>query len=80
MPIEAGGPMDNELYDLYGKQLLLRRHPVLKQYLLKRLQAVEEIITQLCRTDSIKGEARVRDLSQEKKQLERALEIYEKGR
>lgn len=69
-----------ELYDLYGEKLLLGRHPVLKQYLLKRLQAVEELLERLGRTDSLKGEARRGELVSEKGYLESALAIYEKGR
>ena len=72
--------MSAELYDLYGKQLLLSRHPVLMQYLQKRLQAVEELTAQLQQKDSIKGKERQRELSLEKEQLKKALEIYEKGR
>ena len=72
--------MSTELYDLYGKQLLMSRHPVLMQYLQKRLQAVEELTAQLQQKDSIKGKARQRELSLEKEQLKKALEIYEKGR
>lgn len=67
-------------YDLYGEHLLLGRHPVLKQYLQKRLQAVEELIGQLQQKHSIKSGNRQRELSLEKEHLERALEIYEKGR
>ncbi|MCM1541648.1 MAG: class I SAM-dependent methyltransferase [Blautia sp.] len=77
---ESSGRAGNELYDLYGRQLLLGGHPVLRQYLLKRLEAVEAIIARIRRTDSSRGEARVRELALEKKQLERALEIVEKGR
>ncbi|MCM1220120.1 MAG: class I SAM-dependent methyltransferase [Lachnospiraceae bacterium] len=73
-------PADDELYDLYGKLLLLGKHPVLKQYLSKQRQAVEELITRLCGADSGRGEARIRELSLEKAHLERALEIVEKGR
>lgn len=72
--------MENELYDLYGKQLLLGKHPVLKQYLLKQRQAVEELISQLQQRNSIKSEVRLRELSLEKEHIKRALEIYEKGR
>ena len=72
--------MSAELYDLYGKQLLLRRHPVLRQYLQKRMQTVEELTAQLQQKDSIKGKARQRELFLEKEQLKKALEIYEKGR
>ena len=32
----AGGVERQRLYDLYGKELLLQRHPVLEQYLLQR--------------------------------------------
>lgn len=67
------------LYDLYGEHLLSGRHPVLKQYLRKRLQTVEELIGQLRQKGSIKSCNRQRELSLEKEHLERALEIYEKG-
>lgn len=68
------------LYDLYGEYLLRGRHPVLKQYLQRRLSAVEELIGQLGQKDSIRSSDRRRELFLEKEQLESALEIYEKGR
>jgi len=72
--------VQDELYDLYGKQLLLRQHPVLKQYLLSRMRAVDEIIRQLQQKNTKKSEARQRELYLEKGRLKRALEIWEKGR
>ncbi len=70
-------PVENELYDLYGKQLLLKQHPVLKQYLLKRKQTVEELITQLGQQASAKGETRRTELSLEKEHLESALALLQ---
>jgi len=70
-------PVENELYDLYGKQLLLKRHPVLKQYLLKRNRTVEELITQLGQQASAKGETRRTELSLEKEHLESALAMLQ---
>lgn len=77
---EKGLPMEQELYDLFGKLLLQKRHPVLKQYLLNGVETVGKIIAQLQRQDSPKGEARLRELLQEKRQLEKALEFWGKGR
>ena len=84
-PVTQNQPADCKeemagLYDLYGEHLLSGRHPVLKQYLRKRLRAVEELIGQLQQKDSIKSGNRQRELSLEKEHLERALEIFEKGR
>ena len=80
--IYAGGelPVENELYDLYGKQLLLGNHPVLREYLLKRRQAVEDLACRLSREDSGRSRARQRELARERESLERALALYEKGR
>lgn len=78
--LSEGKGRQNSLSDLYGEHLLSGRHPVLKQYLQKRLQAVEELTRQLQQTDSLRSENRQRELFLEKEQLERALEIFEKGR
>lgn len=83
MPAEWDGSAERgplELYDLYGEYLLRGRHPVLKQYLQKRLRAVEELIGQLRRKDSVRSGNRQRELILEKEQLESALELFEKGR
>lgn len=68
---------ENELYDLYGKQLLLGKHPVLKQYLLKRKQAVEVLIIQLERKGSQRSEIRKGELFLEKEHLESALALLQ---
>lgn len=70
-------PAENELYDLYGKQLLLRKHPILRQYLLKRRQTVEELITQLGRKGSRRSETRKGELALEKQHLESALVLLQ---
>lgn len=83
MPAEWDGSAEREplgLYDLYGEYLLRGRHPVLKQYLQKRLRAVEELIGQLRQKDSVRSGNRQRELFLEKEQLESALELFEKGR
>ena len=77
---EKEPPADKALYDLYGEQLLRRKHPVLRQYLLNGVETVEKIIAQLEGQDSPKGEIRLRELQQEKRQLEKALEFWGKGR
>ena len=77
---EKEPPADKALYDLYGEQLLRRKHPVLRQYLLNGVETVEKIIAQLEGQDSPKGEIRLRELRQEKRQLEKALEFWGKGR
>ena len=70
----------NAGYLITGEYLLRGRHPVLKQYLQKRLRAVEELIGQLRRKDSVRSGNRQRELILEKEQLESALELFEKGR
>ncbi len=77
---EKEPPAEKVLYDLYGEQLLRRKHPVLRQYLLNGVETVEKIIAQLEGQDSPKGEIRLRELRQEKRQLEKALEFWGKGR
>ncbi|MCI9675616.1 MAG: hypothetical protein HFH06_07595 [Lachnospiraceae bacterium] len=77
---EKEPPAEKALYDLYGEQLLRRKHPVLRQYLLNGVETVEKIIAQLEGQDSPKGEIRLRELQQEKRQLEKALEFWGKGR
>ncbi len=77
---EKEPPAEKVLYDLYGEQLLRRKHPVLRQYLLNGVEIVEKIIAQLEGQDSPKGEIRLRELRQEKRQLEKALEFWGKGR
>lgn len=67
-------------YDLYGEHLLKGRHPVLKQYLQKRLQAVEELIWRLQQKDSVRSRNRQEELCLEKEQLKSALKMFEKGR
>ena len=78
--LEKEPPAEKALYDLYGEQLLRRKHPVLRQYLLNGVETVEKIIAQLEGQDSPKGEIRLRELRQEKRQLEKALEFWGKGR
>ncbi len=70
------GQETEELYDRYGKRLLSDRHPVLKQYLISRRQAVEGILEQLRQKDTGKSEARQRELSREKACLESALGLF----
>lgn len=70
-----GGRME-ELYGLYGKRLLLEKNPVLKQYLMSRLQAVEKLDGQLRGKDSVRGQARQRELSQEREHLKAALDLF----
>ncbi len=65
-----------ELYDLYGEQLLLGRHPVLGQYLSRRLRAVERLLEQLQQSDTSRSRERQRELYQEKGQLEKALALF----
>ena len=77
---EKEPPAEKALYDLYGEQLLRRKHPVLRQYLSNGVETVEKIIAQLEGQDSPKGEIRLRELQQEKRQLEKALEFWGKGR
>ena len=77
---EQNAAPEKALYDLYGEQLLRRKHPVLRQYLLNGVETVEKIIAQLEGQDSPKGEIRLRELQQEKRQLEKALEFWGKGR
>lgn len=74
------GIPEEELYGLYGEQLLLERHPVLKQYLSDRREAVDDLLTQLRKRDTPKSRARQRELALEREQLESGLKFFEKGR
>ena len=70
----------DRLYDLYGQYLLQGQHPVLKQYILYRRNAVAGIIERLQSKSTIKSEIRLKELYLEQEQLRAALEFFEKGR
>jgi len=73
-------PQEEQLYDLYGKQLLLGGHPVLKQYLYSRLEAVGGLRVKLGQTDTEKSVLRLGELEREQEQLEAALTLLGKER
>ena len=68
----------NRLYDQYGKYLLQEQHPVLKQYILYRRNALTGIMEQLQKKSTINSEIRMKELYLELEQLDAALEFFEK--
>ena len=64
------------LYDLYGKYLLEKRHPVLKQYLLHRVNTVEQLEERLKKENTAKSLIRLEELAAERGQLDAALEFF----
>lgn len=73
---KSGRVLTEQLHDRFGERLLSDRHPVLWQYLSHRLCAVEELLTQLREKNTIKSEARQRELNLEKELLKEALNLF----
>lgn len=64
---------------LFGKQLLKKRHPVLKEYLLQKMRIKKDIVFQLIGNGSQRAEERRRELERELRLIEEALEYYREG-
>ncbi|MCI9142495.1 MAG: SAM-dependent methyltransferase [Lachnospiraceae bacterium] len=65
-----------QLYDLYGEQLLVKRHPVLEQYLRQRQGCVRQLEASLAAADSGKARARLREVQSELSQIAEALDFF----
>lgn len=64
------------LYDLYGRQLLLKKDPVLEQYLLERREQVQELARLLAKASSARARERLLEMERELLQIRRALEYF----
>lgn len=78
---EHPGKMSDEvprqrLYDLYGKGLLVQRHPVLLQYLLQRADYVRKLEASLVAAGSHKAAGRLTEVRRELAEIEEALRLY----
>lgn len=62
----------------YGSDLLKKRHPVLKQYLLKEKAAYEKIAVHLRETATLHANTRIKEIEQELQHIIAALTYYEK--
>lgn len=65
-----------QLYDLYGKGLLVQRHPVLLQYLLQRAAYVRKLEASLAAAGSHKAAGRLKEVCRELAEIEEALRLY----
>lgn len=74
-----GGRPGQRLYDLYGKGLLVQRHPVLMQYLLQRADYVRKLEASLAAAGSRKAAGRLTEVRGELAKIEEALIFYQKG-
>lgn len=75
-PAECSG-REQLLYDSFGERLLMRRHPVLKEYINRRLTAVEEVAETLASGNTERTAARRRELEQELVLLKSALTYFQ---
>lgn len=66
-----------ELYEKYGKLLLQKRHPVLRQYLEYRLETEKQIENSLLGGQGERAQARLEEVRQEMRSLEAALSMFE---
>ncbi|MCM1027677.1 MAG: class I SAM-dependent methyltransferase [Roseburia sp.] len=70
------GEETQRLCDEYGRLLLERRHPVLRQYLLFRKGIVEELLGRLAARDGGRAAQRLEELQRELGMLEEALRRF----
>lgn len=66
----------NVLYEKYGKLLLERRHPVLKQYLEYMTKTAENIESSLKNCEGERGRMRMEEIRQELVCLKKALSLF----
>lgn len=64
------------LYDLYGRGLLVQRHPVLLQYLSQRAAYVRKLEASLAAAGSHKAAGRLKEVRRELAEIEKALGLY----
>lgn len=82
VPGKAPG-YEDELFYFFGKELLLSKHPVLKQFLKKELETKNSIKDGICfgyTENDVRNEKlvqRVRELEEEMQQIKAALSYYE---
>ena len=76
VPGEKGEmPSGEEL--LYGPVLLAKRHPVLKEFLLREESLVQGLLGQLLKTESEKARMRMEELRKKEEWIRRALVYYQ---
>jgi len=68
---------EQTLFDMFGKQLLLEKHPVLKQYLDYRREIVSRLQAELPKTQSERTLERRKEISFELACLDKALRYFE---
>lgn len=68
---------DNEIYYLFGKLLLEQRHPVLKQFLDKKLDKICNVMQNI-KEKADTGRQKLPELEKQKMQIEAALLYFEK--
>lgn len=61
----------------FGKLLLLRKHPVLGQYLRREDRICGEILKNLSKTSSREGQQRAEEIKEERRLIRAAMELYE---
>lgn len=76
---EQGSGDDELLYEKYGRLLLQRKHPVLKEYLEYLLGTVNQIEESLKDGQGVRARKRLEEVRQERKDLQKALVMYEEG-
>lgn len=64
------------LYDKFGEKLLLRRHPVLEQYLRWQEKAVEDILRRLEAEESERAKSRISQVQRELEDIRAALDYF----
>lgn len=73
----AGEMVVPPVYDQFGKDLLLRKHPVLLRYLKYRKNVVEGILGQLLTEKSDGARSRFTEMKRELSEIESALAFYQ---
>ena len=71
-PVEPYSPVELR----YGKKLLEAKHPVLKQFLEKEVQAKEQIIKNLNNEQGEHIQRRISELQEELMYIKEALSVY----
>lgn len=73
---DGAGVQDQRLWDMFGRILLQRRHPVLLQYLRQRDIYIRKLEASLNAADSGRAGGRLREVQEEQELIKRALSYY----
>ncbi len=68
---------ERDIFFLYGRLLLEKRHPVLQEYLKKKLHNNEKILARIQEQGQLKPETRTAEIRQEMQKIFSALEYYD---